>query len=99
MDNVFIVLVSYGLLIRGAVETTYVYNVSYSEETAWTVIERDINDRIAKNKFGNPYINIYPESRFIRVTLPTLPIHCGCNDTDIIYKYHDYKIINKPITD
>jgi len=99
MDNVFIVLVSYGLLIRDAPETIYVSNVSYSEETAWTTIERDINDMVAKNKFGNPCINIYPESRFIRVTLPTLPIHYRCDDTDIIYKYHDYKIISKPITD
>lgn len=94
MDDVFVVLVSYGLLITGESETTYVSNVSYSEETAWTSIERDINDRLAKNKFGKPYINIYPESRFIRVTLP---IRIEGYNTYI--KYYDYRIIRKQITD
>ncbi len=93
MDDVFVVLASCGPIIGADSDITDVLNVSLSEEAAWESIEKDINDLFTKNNFGHPlHIGIHPELKFVRVGAP---ICCGCDDTNVIYTHHDYKILKR----
>jgi len=97
MDNVFIVVVSRALMMSNALYSSSILSVSYSEETAWTSIEKKINDIFTKNDFGYlQHISIHPELKFVRVIAP---IGYGCDGTDMINAQYDYKIIRKKIID
>lgn len=73
-----------------------VLSVSHFEETAWESIERDINAKCTENEFIDPYIDIRPESKIVRVSVP---IRYGCDGANVIYRHYDYEIIRKPIID
>ncbi len=96
MNDVFVVLASRGPIASHVSYASNILSVSYSEETAWESIERKINSDFTKNEFGYPCINIYPELKFIRVTVP---ICCGCDGANTIHTRYDYAIIKRPITD
>ena len=96
MDDVFVVLVSYHSMFIGDSDISNVLSVSHSEETAWTSIEKDINDLFTKNNFRNLCISIYPELRLIRVI--TTPMCCGCDSTNVIYTHRDYRILRRKMT-
>lgn len=93
MNDVFVVSVSRSPIMSNISYTSKILSVSYSEETAWASIERDINERFIKNEFGYPCIAIYPEIKLVYVTVP---ICCGCG-VDTIDTQYNYKIIRKLI--
>ena len=96
MYDVFVVLVSHRPIFMGDSDILNVLSVSHFEETAWTSIESDINAKCTENEFIDPCINIRPESKIVRVTVP---IWCDYDGANVIYGHYDYEIIRKPITD
>ena len=96
MNDVFVVLASRGPIMSNITYSSNILNVSYSEETAWASIEKEINSAFTANEFGYPCICIYPELKLVRLTIP----RCSeLEGTGMIHTQYDYKIIRKPITD
>jgi hypothetical protein len=85
------VLVSRGPITSNISYPSNILNVSYSEEGAWTSIDREINSEFTKNKFRYPCIRIYPELKIVRLTV--------YNGTGMIHTQYIYRIIRKHITD
>jgi len=95
-ENIFVVLASRGPIMSNITYSSNILNVSYSEETAWASIEKEINSAFTANEFGYPCICIYPELKLVRLTIP---IYSELEGTGMIHIQYDYKIIRKKITD
>lgn len=91
MDDVFVVLFSRGPITSNISYPSNILNVSYSEEGAWTSIEREINSEFTKNEFRYPCIRIYPELKLVRLT--------AYNGANMIHTQYIYRIIRKHMTD